>query len=128
MRNKYIDNFFKYVVNGIILATLFTVACISLRKEQETLKALDKELSEDPISTTEMSDTSEKIHQLKKDIDDITNQILTTNVNIKMANICRHGLCYSDINYLEYELANYKTILSKKEEELKELNNHFKRL
>jgi hypothetical protein len=128
MRNKYIDNFFKYIVNVVILATLFTLACISLNKEQETLEALDRELIEDPISIIETNDTSEQMIQLKKEIDAITNQILTTNVNIKMANRCRHGLCYDDLKYLEYELANYKIALSRKEEELEELHNHSKSL
>ena len=128
MRNKYIDNFFKYVGNTIILTILCTLACISLQKEQEAMKALDMELQEDPISIIETNDTSEQMMQLKRDIDAITNQILTTNVNIKMANRCRNGLCYSDLNYLENELANYKIALSKKEEELEELHNHSKSL
>lgn len=128
MRNKYIDNFFKYIVNTIIIAVLFTLACVSLDKEQEVMEALDKELQEDPISIIETNDTSEQMIQLKKDIEAITNQILTTNVNIKMANRCRHGLCYDDLNYLEHELANYKIALSKKEEELEELHNHSKSL
>ena len=128
MRNKYIDTFFKYAINTIIIAILFTLACISLNKEQEAMETLDKELQEDPISIIEINDTSEQMIQLKKEIDAITNQILTTNVNIKMANRCRHGLCYDDLNYLEYELANYKVALSKKEEELEELHNHYKSL
>jgi hypothetical protein len=89
MRNKYIDNFFKYIVNTIIIAVLFTLACVSLDKEQEAMEALDKELQEDPISIIETNDTSEQMIQLKKEIDAITNQILTTNVNIKLANRCR---------------------------------------
>lgn len=63
MRNKYIDNFFKYVVNTIIIAVLFTGACISLQKEQEAMEALDKELEEDPISIIETNDTSEQMIQ-----------------------------------------------------------------
>lgn len=128
MRNKYIDNFFKYIVNIIIIAILFTLACISLNKEQEAMETLDKELQDDPIFIIETNDTSKQIIQLQKDIDAITNQILLTNINIKMANRCRYGLCYGDLNDLEYELETYKIALSKKEEELEELHNHSKSL
>jgi hypothetical protein len=79
-------------------------------------------------NTDDMYNLTNQVCQIKHDIDVINENILNTYVDIKLANRCRHGLCYIDVADLENKLSIYKSELAIKEQQLKELSFMIKRL